>query len=159
MIQQGDEDSSVSVQQRDDTGGEDGGVEAQQEGGNCDPNYEGRCLDEPGDYDCEITGDRRGDGPNYVTGPFRRVGDDPHDLDRDRDGIACEDTDDGGSTSGDQSGDDHPRGGVDAGFGGIAPRPAAATGGGGVCKPLAAGGGFLMLLGAGGLLVTLRRRV
>jgi hypothetical protein len=53
----------------------------------CDPNYEGACLnpDSP-DYDCE---GGSGDGPDY-TGPVRRVGADPFDLDRDGDGYACE---------------------------------------------------------------------
>jgi|SRR6188472_51352 len=53
----------------------------------CDPNYEGPCLDANAyDYDCE-GGD--GDGPEY-TGPVRIVGDDPYGLDRDGDGVACE---------------------------------------------------------------------
>lgn len=54
----------------------------------CDPNYRGRCL-RPGvsDYDCAGGG---GNGPYYVSGPFRVVGSDRHRLDADRDGIACE---------------------------------------------------------------------
>jgi hypothetical protein len=54
----------------------------------CDPNYSGACL-KPNveDYDCA---DGSGNGPYYIDGPFRRVGSDPYDLDRDNDGIACE---------------------------------------------------------------------
>src|SRR6185312_5846477 len=53
----------------------------------CDPNYEGACLDPNAyDYDCE---GGSGDGPEY-TGLVEVVGDDPYDLDRDGDGIACE---------------------------------------------------------------------
>jgi hypothetical protein len=54
----------------------------------CDPNYEGACLDPSSpDYDCA---GGSGNGPDY-TGPVRVVGDDPHGLDRDGDGYACED--------------------------------------------------------------------
>ena len=53
----------------------------------CDPNYEGACLDPNSpDYDCA---GGSGNGPDY-TGPVRVVGDDPHGLDRDGDGYACE---------------------------------------------------------------------
>lgn len=53
----------------------------------CDPNYEGACLDpNSSDYDCA---GGSGDGPDY-TGTVRVVGDDIHDLDRDGDGIACD---------------------------------------------------------------------
>jgi hypothetical protein len=53
----------------------------------CDPNYEGACLDpSASDYDCE---GGSGDGPEY-TGTVTVVGDDPFGLDRDGDGIACE---------------------------------------------------------------------
>jgi hypothetical protein len=53
----------------------------------CDPNYAGACLDpDSPDYDCE---GGSGNGPDY-TGPVRVVGDDPHGLDRDGDGYACE---------------------------------------------------------------------
>jgi hypothetical protein len=56
-------------------------------GANCDPNYEGACLDpSSSDYDCE---GGSGDGPDY-TGAVRSVGSDPFDLDRDGDGVACE---------------------------------------------------------------------
>jgi hypothetical protein len=59
-------------------------------GGNrddCDPNYEGACLDPNStDYDCE---GGSGDGPDY-TGPVTVVGDDHFGLDRDGDGSACE---------------------------------------------------------------------
>jgi hypothetical protein len=53
----------------------------------CDPNYKGACLDpNSSDYDCA---GGSGDGPDY-TGFVEVVGDDPYDLDRDGDGIACE---------------------------------------------------------------------
>jgi hypothetical protein len=48
----------------------------------------GGCVhDGLGDYDCA---GGSGNGPNYVRGPVRVVGPDVFDLDRDRDGIACE---------------------------------------------------------------------
>ena len=54
---------------------------------NCDPNYEGACLDQSSpDYDCE---GGTGDGPDY-TGRVEIVGGDPHGLDRDGNGVACE---------------------------------------------------------------------
>ena len=53
----------------------------------CDPNYAGACLDPRSpDYDCE---GGSGDGPDY-TGRVRVVGEDPFDLDRDGDGVACD---------------------------------------------------------------------
>jgi hypothetical protein len=55
--------------------------------GDCDPNYDGACLDpDSPDYDCA---GGSGDGPDY-TGPVEVVGDDPFGLDRDGDGFACE---------------------------------------------------------------------
>ena len=53
----------------------------------CDPNYAGACL-KPGSFDYDCAGGS-GDGPDY-TGPVRVVGSDPHGLDRDGDGSACE---------------------------------------------------------------------
>jgi hypothetical protein len=54
---------------------------------NCDPDYEGACLDpDASDYDCE-GGD--GNGPDY-TGEVRVVGVDHFGLDADGDGIGCE---------------------------------------------------------------------
>jgi hypothetical protein len=53
----------------------------------CDPNYEGACLNQDAsDYDCE-GGD--GNGPEY-TGEVRVVGVDHFGLDADGDGIGCE---------------------------------------------------------------------
>lgn len=53
----------------------------------CDLNYEGECLDPTAyDYDCE---GGSGNGPEYA-GEVRVVGDDPHELDRDGDGTACD---------------------------------------------------------------------
>jgi hypothetical protein len=55
--------------------------------GDCDPSYEGACLDpNSSDYDCE---GGSGNGPDY-TGPVTVVGDDHFGLDRDGDGSACE---------------------------------------------------------------------
>ena len=55
---------------------------------NCHPSYEGVCLTPGiGDYDCA---GGSGNGPNYAAGPFRVVGPDEFDLDRDGDGIGCE---------------------------------------------------------------------
>jgi hypothetical protein len=55
---------------------------------NCDPSYEGDCLDpNASDYDCA---GGSGDGPEYADGPIQVVGDDHFDLDRDGDGAACE---------------------------------------------------------------------
>lgn len=54
----------------------------------CDPNYRGRCLrPHVSDYDCA---GGSGNGPYYVSGPFRVVGNDHYRLDADHDGIACE---------------------------------------------------------------------
>jgi hypothetical protein len=54
----------------------------------CDPAYKGRCLKpNVSDYDCA---GGSGNGPYYVSGPFRVVGYDHYRLDADHDGIACE---------------------------------------------------------------------
>jgi hypothetical protein len=54
----------------------------------CDPNYKGRCLKpNVSDYDCA---GGSGNGPYYVSGPFRVVGKDHYRLDADHDGKACE---------------------------------------------------------------------
>jgi hypothetical protein len=53
----------------------------------CDPSYEGACLDpSSSDYDCE---GGSGDGPDY-TGTVTVVGDDHFGLDRDGDGVGCQ---------------------------------------------------------------------
>jgi len=52
----------------------------------CDPNYSG-CVPIASDVDCA---GGSGDGPAYVRGPIKVIGDDIYDLDRDNDGIACE---------------------------------------------------------------------
>jgi hypothetical protein len=58
-------------------------------GDGCDPNYQGACLDPTSpDYDCA---GGSGDGPDY-TGRVTVVGDDHFDLDRDGDGVACEES-------------------------------------------------------------------
>jgi hypothetical protein len=54
----------------------------------CDRNYRGRCLKpNVSDYDCA---GGSGNGPYYVRGPIRVVGNDHYRLDADGDGIACE---------------------------------------------------------------------
>ena len=55
---------------------------------NCDPAYPDACLhDGIGDYDCA---GGSGDGLNYVDGPVSVLPPDPFDLDRDGDGVGCE---------------------------------------------------------------------
>ncbi|WP_116024002.1 G5 domain-containing protein [Thermomonospora umbrina] len=54
----------------------------------CDPNYSGACVPIASDVDCA---GGSGNGPAYVDGPVRIVGTDVYDLDRDGDGIACDD--------------------------------------------------------------------
>jgi hypothetical protein len=54
----------------------------------CDPNYSGCLKPNVSDYDCRGGG---GDGP-YYTGPVRVKGDDHYGLDRDSDGLACEES-------------------------------------------------------------------
>jgi hypothetical protein len=54
----------------------------------CDPNYSGGCVPIADDVDCA---GGSGNGPAYVNGPVRVVGSDIYDLDRDGDGIACDD--------------------------------------------------------------------
>ncbi|MBO4206459.1 hypothetical protein GSF22_10655 [Micromonospora echinofusca] len=53
----------------------------------CDPNYSGACVPIASDVDCAGGG---GNGPAYVQGPVRVVGDDIYDLDRDGDGVGCD---------------------------------------------------------------------
>jgi hypothetical protein len=55
---------------------------------NCDPAYPDRCLqDGIGDWDCA---GGTGNGPNYVDGPLTVLAPDPFDLDRNHDGVGCE---------------------------------------------------------------------
>ncbi|MFF0367262.1 MULTISPECIES: hypothetical protein [unclassified Micromonospora] len=51
-----------------------------------DPNY-GGCVPIASDVDCLPGG---GNGPAYVTGPVKVIGDDIYDLDRDNDGYGCD---------------------------------------------------------------------
>ena len=58
----------------------------------CEPSYPTVCIPiGASDYDCA---GGQGNGPNYIQGPIRVRHDvprsDPHGLDRDGDGIACE---------------------------------------------------------------------
>jgi hypothetical protein len=66
----------ANVQRRSDTGGSR----------NCTPGYT-PCLPRASDYDCR---GGSGDGPKYVDGPVRVTGSDPYDLDRDHDGVGCD---------------------------------------------------------------------
>lgn len=52
----------------------------------CDPNYSG-CVPIASDVDCE---GGSGDGPAYVKGPVTVIGVDIYDLDRDGDGVGCD---------------------------------------------------------------------
>ncbi|GAA3745136.1 hypothetical protein GCM10022225_30880 [Plantactinospora mayteni] len=53
----------------------------------CDPNYSG-CVPIASDVDCA---GGSGNGPAYVSGPVRVIGNDIYDLDRDGDGYGCDD--------------------------------------------------------------------
>jgi hypothetical protein len=53
----------------------------------CNSNYDPCVPDDPDDVDCE---GGSGNGPSYVAGPVRVVGDDVYGLDRDNDGYGCE---------------------------------------------------------------------
>jgi hypothetical protein len=55
---------------------------------NCDPNYSGACVPIASDVDCA---GGSGNGPAYVDGPVKVIGNDIYDLDRDGDGWGCED--------------------------------------------------------------------
>nr|WP_231983444.1 hypothetical protein [Mycobacterium sp. 852002-51961_SCH5331710] len=59
----------------------------QQQGSSCDPNYSGACVPVARDVDCA---GGSGNGPAYVDGPVRVVGQDIYELDRDGDGIGCD---------------------------------------------------------------------
>ena len=53
----------------------------------CDPNYGNQCVPVASDVDCASGS---GNGPAYVSGPVTVVGTDIYDLDRDNDGVGCE---------------------------------------------------------------------
>jgi hypothetical protein len=53
---------------------------------NCDPNYSG-CVPIASDVDCA---GGSGNGPAYVSGVVRVIGEDVYDLDRDNDGLGCD---------------------------------------------------------------------
>ncbi|MEV0126898.1 hypothetical protein AB0H83_00290 [Dactylosporangium sp. NPDC050688] len=55
--------------------------------GNCNPNYSPCVPNDPVDVDCKGGG---GNGPSYVQGPVRVIGQDVYGLDKDGDGIGCE---------------------------------------------------------------------
>ena len=52
----------------------------------CDPNYRGACVPVARDVDCA----GMGNGPVFVTGPVRVVGEDVYHLDPNKDGVGCE---------------------------------------------------------------------
>src|SRR3989344_4503831 len=52
----------------------------------CDPNYSG-CVPIASDVDCA---GGSGNGPAYVRGPVQVIGSDIYDLDRDGDGVGCD---------------------------------------------------------------------
>lgn len=52
----------------------------------CDPNYSG-CVPIASDVDCA---GGRGNGPAYVKGPVKVIGQDIYGLDKDHNGIGCE---------------------------------------------------------------------
>lgn len=54
--------------------------------GGCDPNYSSGCVPVASDVDCA---GGSGDGPAYVSGTVRVVGNDPYGLDADDDGWGC----------------------------------------------------------------------
>ncbi|OBF20021.1 excalibur domain-containing protein [Mycobacterium sp. ACS4331] len=54
--------------------------------GECDSNYSG-CVPVASDVDCA---GGSGNGPEYVAGPISVIGDDIYELDRDGDGVACD---------------------------------------------------------------------
>lgn len=53
----------------------------------CDPNYSGACVPIASDVDCA---GGSGNGPAYVSGPVYVVGRDIYKLDRDGNGVGCE---------------------------------------------------------------------
>jgi hypothetical protein len=53
----------------------------------CHPSYERVCVPVASDVDCA---GGSGNGPEYVQGPVEVVGPDVYGLDRDGDGVACE---------------------------------------------------------------------
>lgn len=57
------------------------------EAASCDPNYADACVPVASDVDCAWGS---GNGPAYFDGVARVVGTDVYDLDRDGDGLACE---------------------------------------------------------------------
>ena len=65
------------------------GTKVEEESGSsgCDPNYSG-CVPIASDVDCS---GGTGNGPAYVQGPVTVIGEDIYGLDRDGDGIGCED--------------------------------------------------------------------
>jgi hypothetical protein len=62
------------------------GTKAPASSSKCDPNYTG-CVPIASDVDCA---GGSGNGPAYVSGPVRVIGNDIYDLDRDGDGVACD---------------------------------------------------------------------
>ncbi|MGW7682257.1 G5 domain-containing protein [Kribbella sp. NPDC054772] len=61
-------------------------VDEPKQSSGCDPNYSG-CVPIASDVDCS---GGSGNGPEYVDGPIKVIGNDIYRLDADHDGIACE---------------------------------------------------------------------
>ena len=79
--------SNGSVRSRHQSPSTEGGSPGNNTSGKCDPNYAGACLDPNApDYDCA---GGSGNGPKYVQGPIRVVGEDHYHLDANGDGVAC----------------------------------------------------------------------
>lgn len=64
-----------------------GGTSAAPANDSCHPNYADACVPIADDVDCA---GGSGNGPAYVRGPVRVVGEDVYDLDRDNNGVACD---------------------------------------------------------------------
>jgi len=134
----------------DSSGTEDDGEVSGSGTENCNPNYEGECLDQAGDYDCP---DGEGNGPNFTEGEVEVVGEDEYDLDNeDDDNIGCNDQDGEGSSDNGAT----PSGGVDSGFGPVTPQAS-----GEIQKsspPLLMVSGVLVALAASGIAYLVARK-
>ena len=158
---QGDSQAEGAETSGDDSSGTEGDGEVSGSGSEeCDPNYEGVCLDPNSeDYDCE---GGSGNGPDFVSGPFDSVGDDPFELDENGDGTAEDPNGDGTACEESESGGDSddestPSGGVDSGFGGTATQFTGETTGEPAPLSLIAGG-VLVALAASGIVVLAARK-
>ena len=147
---QGDSQAEGGDTSGSDSSTEDDGEVSGSGSEDCNPNYEGECLDQPGDYDCPS---REGDGPNFTQGEVEVVGEDEYDLDNeDDDNIGCNDQDGEGSSDNGAT----PSGGVDSGFGPVTPQAS-----GEIQKsspPLLMVSGVLVALAASGIAYLVARK-